>query len=1148
MWGRDGKVLSSGENATQGLVAPTLSESGNLQIQTTESGTVDAPYFNTDFLEKSNSKNTVLGKIYEDVTFPFVKVDLKSQSDTSATGTVGYWCFDSKSQDNKNKNLQLQYSEQDGYFLQPTNEIVEGQTTSGTTGVGNYFPFNTSSQSGNAAKLNYGFGQKIEFDFRLTENGTVKTSAESGTEYVPIEFNFSGDDDVWVFIDGYLVLDVGGGHDVVSGTINFENKTATVRGVKGTASGLAGNVTVNFPEELSNDNFNNEEHTLTMFYMERGLWESNMMITFNFPDENEFAVEKEVDDTDVNQELFGGLFDDASVFPFTIQNQATHYAAKSVETEGAEPLTYNTTFADDEVAPSHSNNTFSYKDTYGGRSDVVYWYTKPDNIGGSDKNLRFGIISPDSNSEKRNSDGTFDASTAHAYLQFKAYYDWSDTPELAYMYIQLEDGDGDTIGGYLSGKTYGNSSLAGNTWNTIQVDLSRLSADTSGGKGDGTFDYSRVRYIKFNYDYGRHFYLDDFIFIPSVVAQGKTGFITAQSDIPDYGSVESRHLENADGAQYTLEDANGNSTEYRLTSTGMFALADGETATFKDQFRRGSYIAVTEDVDPNVFDTTWTLYENGSPVTSIVGDNSVKIAQWVSVAGVSGTTLKDGRQEVYVPGSDSNGTLMANSGYTETGWAEGSDETPTENTIVFRSYSDPDNETSLTKLKAVFTNTVRTGSIVIRKEAAENSSKLTSQYTFRVVFNNVAGMSLEDSAISREYTIDLSDKSTDNDVITIEGIPAGTDYRIKEISASDGATLETVTIESNGVTNAQYDPVTKVVSGKVIASDTLSADITFKNTLKPTVNINLEKKWENTEGVESQIPESIKIKLQRSSDNGASWEDVYYTGDETTAVITLDPGYTNDWTFSFENLDQYVNYQDNPQVPWLYRVVELDDEDEIIDSEGYLGDYFKVTYSDNLQFESVNPSDGSFTITNTYSPKTTLEITKVDASETGKKLGGVEFTLEKGTVNSDGAFTPDDDFEKLTLKTGTSGDDLGIVRAEDLTDGTYRITETKTQAGYSLLKSPLILVIDRTGDCTIRSEDESAADAITLTPENNVISITVSNRLLFELPSTGGYLRAYMIAGGLALAGIALFIYRLQKRRKEVKTPGQRKKHSNRRY
>ena len=358
MWGRDGQELGDGNNATQGLVASTLSENGNLQIQTS-SGTVDAPYFNEDFLKESNSKNTVLGKVYEDVTFPFVKVDLSSQSDTSATGKVGYWCFDSKNQAYKNKNLELRKSEHDGYFLQPTNNVVKGETTDGETNNGNYFPFNDNYQSGNAAKLNYGFGQKIEFNFRLTEDGTVKTSAESGTEYVPIEFNFSGDDDVWVFIDKYLVLDVGGDHGVVSGTINFKNKTATVRGVKGTTAGLAGDITVNFPDELKNNtNFNNEEHTLTMFYMERGLWESNMMITFNFPDENEFAVEKEVDDADVNQELFGGLFDDASVFPFTIQNQATHYGEKPVNTEGSEPLTYNTVFADEEVKPSHSNNTF----------------------------------------------------------------------------------------------------------------------------------------------------------------------------------------------------------------------------------------------------------------------------------------------------------------------------------------------------------------------------------------------------------------------------------------------------------------------------------------------------------------------------------------------------------------------------------------------------------------------------------------------------------------------------------------------------------------------------------------------------------------------------------------------------------------------
>ena len=109
-----------------------------------------------------------------------------------------------------------------------------------------------------------------------------------------IEFNFSGDDDVWVFIDGKLALDIGGGHGAVSGKINFggtsKTKTATVSGVK-TADGTEKDKVTTFELEGSNT----KEHTLTMFYMERGLWESNMKITFNFPKHNSFEVEKTVE-------------------------------------------------------------------------------------------------------------------------------------------------------------------------------------------------------------------------------------------------------------------------------------------------------------------------------------------------------------------------------------------------------------------------------------------------------------------------------------------------------------------------------------------------------------------------------------------------------------------------------------------------------------------------------------------------------------------------------------------------------------------------------------------------------------------------------------------------------------------------------------
>ena len=1084
--------------ATQGLVANTLS-GGNLTVK---DGSAAEPHFDEDFINGNNSKNAKLGDVYNNVSFPFTKKDIDNNG-------VEYWYFDSA-----DTTLAMKQDPSTGeYYLQDVGHqdwaknVNSSSSTSGVSTTYGFFPFNETSAAASAKNYNYGFGTKIEFTFRLTEDGNV---LDKNGNPVPITFEFSGDDDVWVFIDGNLALDVGGSHGRVTGEINFSGesstKSATVSNVKaGQGANTSGS---NVESSFEIEGENGDVHTLTMFYMERGMWESNMRISFNFPDENEFAIEKQVDDSDVNQDLFAGLFDDASVFPFTIQNQATHYGKKDVDSsEAASPETFNDTFNDDEVSSSWSTNVFEPVESYDGRDKVVHWYAHDNDVGGNWKDRRFGVIEP-------GGEGTFDASDTKAYLQFKFYYQYNDTPGLAYIYLELEDTSGNKIGGYLSGKVYGNSSLRQNTWNTIQVDLSKMD-------GYDNFDFSQVKNIKFNYDYPRDIYLDDFTFIPSVVAQGKTGFITAQHEIPDYGSAESGKLEYPEGAQYTLEKASGATQEYRIGSDGMFALADGETATFKDQFRRGSYISVTEDINTDVFETTWTLYENGSPVRSMNDGSSINIVDPVSVNGVSGTVLKDGRQEEYRSGRDDQDQEISNSGYTQTGWAKDSSGQSNSNTIVFRSYSRPDDETVLTKLKAVFVNKVKTGSIVIKKDKTEDSSDLEGSYTFRVTFSNVAGMSLEQSSISREYTIKYGES------VEIDGIPAGTSYTIEEIRADDGATLEDVVTDG---TNASFDPVSKTVTGTVTANE--SAELVFKNTLKPTVNINLEKIWEGTgEGID--IPDSIKIQLQRSSDNGGTWKAVRY-GD--TDYIELRMNYEGEWKYAFEDLDQYVDYKANPQVPWLYRVVELGEDNKPIESGGYLGDYFKVTYSDNLKFEGENPADGNFTITNTYSPKTGLKITKVDASDTNKKLGGVEFTLEKGTIENN-TFTPDSSFGSKTLITGTEGNDLGIATIDDLSDGTYRLTETKSHEGYSLLKSPLILVIDRTGQCTVRSEDQSEDQAEIISVVNNVISLTISNRLLFELPSTGGYLRAYMIAGGLALAGLALFIYRLQKRRKGARAP-----------
>jgi fibro-slime domain-containing protein len=1125
MWGRYGENLTisdklslNGRNATQGLVADHLS-SNNLQLKTENEKTITAPFFDKDFLSGKNSKNTVLGKVYENVTFPFVKKSMTS-SRKSSGGTVDYWCFDSADQSLANKNLQLQYDETDEYFLQSTAKDVKGRTTDGETSNGNYFPLNSSDQSGDASELNYGFGQKFDLKFRLTSDGTV---VDSENKKVPIEFNFSGDDDVWVFIDGKLVLDVGGDHDVVEGTINFVNKTATVNRVKnsnsnsGGASGVNTNVVKDFSTILSSADYFTKEHTLTMFYMERGLWESNMKVSFNFPDENEFAVEKKVDTTDVNTDLFPTkLFEDASVFPFTIQNQATHYAPKATESSDAKQTkTYNDSFSAEKISKISSQNTFETVGSMDGQTNVVHWKARFDDAEGAYVKKRFGIIQP--------ADGeTFDASETNAFLQFKMYYDYSDIPGLASTYLELEDSSGKTIGGYLSGKTYGNSSLVQKQWNTIQVDLSKL-------QGNKRFDYSEIKYIKFNYNLERDIYLDDFIFIPSVVAAAKTGFVTQQQDIPDYGSATSGTLEYPEGAQYTLSKNDGSSKLYRIGSDGMFALADGETATFSDQFRRGSYIAVSEDVNSSVFDTTWTLYENGQAVSTMGTGNTVENENPIpSVKNVEGNIIRDGRKEVYKSGSNGD-VAIANSGYTSTDYAKNQDSEKTENknTIVFRSYVAPDNQTTMTKLKATFVNKVKTGKIEIRKETAEGSDPLTGEYTFRVEFSNVADLSLESKKIVKEYTIKAGES------VTIDGIPAGTDYRISEIESTDGSTLESVIVENNNTFDAGYDPVTKVVSGRVIASSDMkdkagATIITFKNTLKPTINLNLTKVWKNTDDI---LPASIKIQLQRSRDKGKNWETVKYDG--TNETITLSQGYDGKWSYSFKDLDQYVNYRADQKVPYIYRVVEVsgDDENEtVIEDDGYLNDKYKVTYSENvdcskISTETPESKTQSFTITNTYSPKTNIKITKQDAS-TKELLNGAVFKLEKMKEDtSTRNLVVDDSFETEPVITGDSGSPLGIAEFKDLTDGTYRLTETKAAENHSLLKDPVIIVINRSDKCLIDNEECKVVD--------NTISITISNQARFDLPATGGYGRYIVILGGIALAGVGLFMYRLQKRRKE---------------
>lgn len=1166
--GKSGQ-LSNGNNATQGLVSDTLSDN-NLMIKTSE-GTVKAPYFDESFLAGNNSKNTVLGKVYNSVTFPFIKEKMTSKSDSSAKGTVEYWTFDS-AKSAKNGNLELQHSEADGYFLNPTNNAVYGQTADkgfpdtsaqGKSGK-NYFPFNNTKQSGTAAKLNYGFGQKFDLKFRLSSDGTVTTS---DNEKVPIEFNFSGDDDVWVFIDGKLVLDVGGGHGKVSGTINFKDKTVTVSGIKNPTGGDADTNGTAKKFDAIKEEDNTKEHTLTMFYMERGLWESNMSISFNFPDENEFQVEKNVDTTDVAED-FKACFDNVSAFPFTILNQATHYAEK--EATGGQIIdnsTFNDTFNDNTIL-NVGNNVFEHLETCRDeadngteKSDVVHWKAELSDDG-TYKHLRWGIIYPSSGKGNEfNATYTIGKSTTnhYKYLQFSLYDGVvTETPSLNNMYVELEDSNKKTIGGFLSaGNTYNSLNLKKGKWNTITIDLDKLSQNTT------LFDYSKIVNIKFDYNLSRDMYLDAFKFIPSSEVTQPTGFVTKQYEIPDYGSVASGTLMYPVNAVYTVSSGASTTTNL-MGADGTFTLANGETATFEDQFRRGSYIALSENVDTEVFTPSWTLYENGEAVKSTVPANSktVKQAEPVTLPTQDGQALKDGRQEVYVNEVDSDGKEQSNAGYKTNGWAKKNGTTSSDadrdekNTIVFRSFTDPDSSTASTKLKVKYTNKVRTGAIRIAKSGAypsDTAETLNQEYQIKVTFTNIAGMALENGkAYEKIYNLKL------NDHVDITGIPAGTEYTISEILPEDDSSLNDIEItqpEYSGDESKYTASKSKDSSGNLVAHGKIKADSTvdntvfnFKNTKKPVINLTVEKKWEGTKN-NTNLPDSVTVKLQRrvKDTTEVAWTDVTVIDSEgkETDVITLkadNQNPDNSWKYVFKNLDRYPDYTTSLDNPYEYRVVEVVKKGETyteLSTGDYFNDCFKVQSYNNGTYVSAGSTeistkvDKTYTITNVYSPKTNIKITKVDASNESVKLNDVEFTLEKllpasGTGSS---FEVDSGFATRTVTTSGTGDTAGIAEFKDLPDGKYRLTETKAKEGYSLLKDPIIIVIERTGTTVVDNEDYTFG---TTDDTKNTISLQISNRMKFLLPKTGGYGAMLFILCGMALATLGCLIFFLITLRKEV--------------
>lgn len=1198
---RNGKGLGQNDEKLydetfQGLAGPELKNGKPIMNGTTD---LAMPFFNEEFLQGENSKKAKLGNVYKEVSFPFTQDEVFKDTDDNEKG-VKYWYFDSdkttlylkNDPDNGGYFLQKQDAQKsqsknlksDSTPVQVKKKINGEEKMVDTYG---FFPFNSGASENQASTYNYGFGAKLQFQFTLTSDGTVK---DDNGNNIPIKFFFSGDDDVWVYIDGKLALDVGGDHGKASGLLEFgadtngnNNYTSYVSDIKesnNTVYGSGAEKTVTYLGNKITFKYKSKEtttlkpgtHTLTMYYMERGMWESNMAVAFNFPDNNELQVQKQVVLKNVDPE-FQKCFTDKKIFNFTIQNQATHYGEKKAadpDTSGTHSQVVNLETSTIEPAtPNNDAYIFEKADNPGpdsgtNKEKVLHWYARymdTEPVSKWRKN-RYGILTLKEPINIEN----------ERFLTFEVYVKHDDGGELSLnnLYLELLDeqtpihGQKGSLGtSGINGATYGSVELKTDQWVTVKLDLHKMKEQ---GGSDGKFS-GNVTTIRVGDNYSRNIYFRNFTFIPKAKPSTMSGFTTDQKDIPDYGSATTGHLENAENAQYT---SNMDNDTQLVEGDGRFVLEDGEIVTFSDQFRRGSYISLKEELNENLYDTTWTVYENGQAVTSMKGDDGV-----TSVKVDNPNKSLDGQKDP-AKGPDDGRTENKGTGEEQPNENRYNGTKPSDtNTIVFRSYKDPDeNSSTLTKLKVKYVNTVKTGGLKIKKQAADGEKDtIKGTYTFKVTFNDVGGEGLEKEPIIKYVEINMSDENNSEHTGTITGIPVGTRYTIEEVKTDDSR-LQSVTVP-----DGQYAHVidNTMVEGEIVASknpndpNDLEVTAVFTNTKRKLINIEFDKLWKDANdtvlGTTNQ-PNEIYIQLQRkNSAADAKWEVVDYptSGSKYVTVRHTDNG----WLYPFNNLDQYPvgGSADNN---YIYRIVEgtvendsfypaAEDGTITIKGNTYV---VKAEATANSEKDSetgatttpatvtpdgtITGGSGKIVLTNKLqNPKFVLDIIKKDAERDKNNndvpLSDVEFKLEKlveTTTEGKTQWVVDKNYPfnstntgSITGTTGTNGK-ITSNPFTDLKPGTYRLTETKAHPGYNLLAQPIVIEFTQGGKCSIDGQIISLGDKFTKSDNTYTMHLTVLNRKTPELPHTGADAPSLWLLIGmpLAVAGLLIFTFRYNRK------------------
>lgn len=315
--GADGDTSASTRAIALGLVDTYLNENGNI----TQNG-IELPQFSTAFMETYNAKTvkdityynnavTTGSKTFGTIQTAYSGLKFPFETELSDKGNTVYY-YDAATNGNR-------------YYDKTTDTIKIGgsvygcKNQDGYEGTKGYYPFNPTNPASNDERHNIVncFGTRFDIEFYMTSDGTL-----NGED---LNFSFTGDDDVWVYIDGILALDLGGSHNKASGSIDLkdmkytlttasyngvfnstyqynsgENTTAMNTATSYNSSSVTASLNDNLIASLQNTD---KAHTLTVFYLERGTFDSNFSMSYMLPTTSKLTIEEEIDVTDVNPGL-----------------------------------------------------------------------------------------------------------------------------------------------------------------------------------------------------------------------------------------------------------------------------------------------------------------------------------------------------------------------------------------------------------------------------------------------------------------------------------------------------------------------------------------------------------------------------------------------------------------------------------------------------------------------------------------------------------------------------------------------------------------------------------------------------------------------------------------------------------------------------